>query len=474
MKKKSVFLAVLLSSVFSVTVFANSAPVYWEKTPSSSVMTLTEDTPIEVLREKLVFDFSKEEKGHFSIQGDVSAAYSMKNTREEAHLSTMVFPYIGYLGQQEEVQIEVDGVSIPYEPYYGEIVQSRDFHMEDALDLPKLLQEIREEPYEPRSYDKNQEGTLYEVTFTNLKEGHFHGMLTFQLKDPESKLLVFGINSYGYTEGGPYEVGASTRDESVIQLFVLGEPIDVVSSARSYEDGPLIEGVDFQVTMKETQGAFSEVLAELLVGSVYFESFPERTLQVDNVLYGHVDELFDRSPMITEDDLSSMLSQERMVFLVYEVAFKAQETKDVTVRYQQEGSMDRRETKDPMYTYEYLLSPAGHYKDFKDLTIEVVPGELYPYILSSTLPLARQEDGRYRQTFDTLPEENLSFTLFTEEELTFKTKVEGYFSRNFYGVLIVGFLAGSLVLFVLMVMVVYKIIGKLRRGRASQGRRKER
>ncbi|HHY05244.1 MAG TPA: hypothetical protein GX534_08680, partial [Thermoanaerobacterales bacterium] len=38
--------------------FANSGPVFWQGYPSSEIMSIENDSPIEVKKENLVFDFS--------------------------------------------------------------------------------------------------------------------------------------------------------------------------------------------------------------------------------------------------------------------------------------------------------------------------------------------------------------------------------------------------------------------------------
>lgn len=61
--KRLVKSIVIIFLIFSFTlVFANSGPVYWQGYPSSDIMTVQKNSPIQVKSERLTFDFSDEEQ----------------------------------------------------------------------------------------------------------------------------------------------------------------------------------------------------------------------------------------------------------------------------------------------------------------------------------------------------------------------------------------------------------------------------
>jgi len=82
MKKSIKITMILLIFSFSL-VFANSGPVFWQGYPSSDIMTVDRNSPIEVKSENLIFDFSEESNDSYSIQANVTAEYEMTNPTDE-------------------------------------------------------------------------------------------------------------------------------------------------------------------------------------------------------------------------------------------------------------------------------------------------------------------------------------------------------------------------------------------------------
>ncbi|HCW74211.1 MAG TPA: hypothetical protein DHM90_10930, partial [Clostridiaceae bacterium] len=116
MKKVMVFLLILLFLTPEfLMVSANSAPFIWVNYPSSSMMAIDSDTDIEVLKEDLHFDFSQQTEESFSLGARASAKYEMKNTGDEAEVSSMVFPFFKKMWGEgsDEIEVFVEGEEIP-------------------------------------------------------------------------------------------------------------------------------------------------------------------------------------------------------------------------------------------------------------------------------------------------------------------------------------------------------------------------
>ena len=106
MKKGITSLVMVLIVILSgILVYENSGPVTWFQYPGISMITIDEDTPISVLNEELHFDFSNGEHADFSLIGEVSAKYRMKNTGEEDINSRMVFPFIKNMWGVEKIRL---------------------------------------------------------------------------------------------------------------------------------------------------------------------------------------------------------------------------------------------------------------------------------------------------------------------------------------------------------------------------------
>jgi hypothetical protein len=93
---------------------------------------------------------------------------------------------------------------------------------------------------------------------------------------------------------------------------------------------------------------------------------------------------------------------------------------------------DRKDTVDPLHTFEYLLNPAASWGDFKDLNVEIIPPSDSPYIIESSLQLNRNQDGSYIGKFDSLPEDDFTFTLYSKEKVTFIDKIASSLDRALY------------------------------------------
>jgi len=460
-----VIMVLMMSTVFA---YGNSGPVTWYQYPGISMITIDEDTPITVLKENLHFDFSEEKEDDFSLVGEVSAQYRMKNTGDESAVSRMVFPFIKNLWSREDDQIEVllDGSPISYEIYYGENVKqtSLDDGFQETVELQDILNSVTEEKYSPQNFDYDEEGILYRIHLETDQEEHIHVDASFTLSENDSRIFAKGNNSYGYDNDINEFVIGTWLDQEMRYMDIFSLDEDLKLDIRGYENGTTdaVEVTDFTYEIEEIEmdvvTYYHDFLVsdELIYSSVYI---PEDK----NIYYEVLDQALERERLVTEDHISSLLASPRYVLIAYDVPFEAMEEKTVEVRYQTLGSMDRRETVEPTYTYEYFLHPAKFWKDFQDLTIKITPSESYPYVLESNLELKKEDDGTYIGTFETLPEEDLTFTLYDKEEITTVEKIKGTVARNQYLLLFAGFAVVSVLVFVILGLLIRKIIQSFRR-----------
>lgn len=464
--RKKAFVIVLISFFFlnSTPVWANSAPVYWEVSPSSNVMIVEEDSPISVLKENLTFDFRENLLEDYSIVAKVNAEYTMKNMSEKEITSAMVFPYFGNFSGSRKPggEVLVDGSPVPYTLYYGDAYRKENLE-EEKLDLKGALNEMETGSYEPVNFSLDEPGVLYQVTFKNLKKDHFTGKVSFSLEGSE-KVFAKNLNSYGYS-ADQYDIGTSVRYQDTIEVFLLGDALDLIPEAHTFEGVTLRENEDYTVEISKKSMLFQDYYEEMIADSEYLGYFVINNQTERNFFLKNLDDAFGSARLVTEDDLAQFLHEERLIFLYYETSFQAEEEKTISISYEAGGSMDRRSSKDPTYIFEYLLSPAGYFKDFKNLTLRVLPSEGYPYVLSSSLPLDKKENGEYLGVFDTLPEKELTFTMYREEKITLVDRTEGFLSRNFYSFLFSG---GVLLVFLAALIVGLGIRGLIRFKRHSR------
>ena len=462
-KKKTSLLAIFVIILSGILTYGNSGPVTWFQYPGISMITIDEHSPISVLNEELHFDFSKEEHDNFSLIGEVSAKYSMKNTGEESIISRMVFPFIKNMWgvEKDKIEVLVDGKPIGYSIHYGDTVNSISANgkFEESIELKDILKSVIEEKYAPKNFDYEEMGILYRIHLESDREESMHVVANFQTETGSSRILTKGNNSYAYnSESNEFSVGTWLDEEKrVMEIFSFDENLKI--DINGYESGhsDADEITDFKYEIEEIEMDIEHYLIDyiatdrdILIGY----NIPEDK----NVYYKALDQALERERFISEDQISSLLIASRYVLIAYEVPFEILEEKTIEVRYPTLGSMDKRKTVNPTYTYNYFLHPAKYWKDFHDLTIKITPSKDYPYVIQSNLPLIKEIDGTYVGTFETLPEEDLSFTLYEKEEITPSEKIMNTINNNIYLLLFIGLPLLVILSLVILGLMVRKVV----------------
>lgn len=125
--------------------------------------------------------------------------------------------------------------------------------------------------------------------------------------------------------------------------------------------------------------------------------------------------------------------------------------------------MDRRETADALYTYDYILNPAQNWRDFNNLNIKIIAPEEAPHIVKSSIEFTKGENNVYTAFLEKLPEYDLFFTLYSKDKITLFDKIRGKFQRPFgYFAMLLLYPIGLLIAVIIIVMVILKIKNKLR------------
>lgn len=130
-----------------------------------------------------------------------------------------------------------------------------------------------------------------------------------------------------------------------------------------------------------------------------------------------------------------------LTFLIFTVPFQTGGSRTVTVSYLETAAVDERNTENPIFQHEYLLSPARNWAGFGPLTIPVVPpaGE---YLVQSNLPLKRQGD-RYHVLLPGLPESEFTLTIRPTAGMVLGlTRMERRYSSKLLLMLLFSLVAG--------------------------------
>jgi len=441
--KKRVFLMIpLLLLAFISHSFANSMPVYWQGYPSFEVLTVDKNSPVEIIHEDLVFDISEFRKHEYTISGRVSATYEMFNPTDKDLSVLMAFPIISklYKFSKDDVSITAEGENIPFEVYlcesvdkYGAAVEQEDI----SFDFSKVAQAITTGPYRGENFSENDEGFMYtfEVAPKNTETINFSVRMN-EFDMSRTKIAVDGFNSI---EGGQDYMKVSGRcyEKTTFEIFVIGDDIDF--QVEGYTDrNPEEKSDEFTYTVYRTSMSVKVFIENMIEKSKkedteYSDIFSTKIAdigrtQIYRMYISAMDVALSENTFVSYGDLAGQFYDNRLIILLYTVEFPANSGKTVSVRYNSHGTMDSRNTREPLYTFTYLLAPARYWAAFNNLDVEIITPSQAPYIVQSSMELKNTKPRHYTAKFTSLPENNLTFTIHANDRIiTEKNRINNYF-----------------------------------------------
>lgn len=461
MKKSIKFIIALLISSFSL-VFANSAPTYWQGYPSSDIMTIDKNSPIEVKSENLIFDFSEGDNDSYSVQANVTAEYEMTNPTNEIHLVQMAFPFVERLNNinYDDIKIIADGKELPYEVYLGESVDRSIKEFEEnkraSFDFEKIVNTISNDAYKAKSFTADKIGKLYSFEIKPTTDEGIDFTVDFSYDYEKTNILIKNFNSFS-RDDGKVRIASGCYEPQTAEIYVLGDDIDF--NIKGYTIGSVKEETNsftYEITEKEV-----DVKTYLLdyIKNYYGANYKHISdIQLYNLYAKELDKYFvNNLGFCSDHDIFAESYNERIITLVYTVEFLPNSDKMVSVSYKTNGTMDKRNTVKPMYLFDYILNPAENWNSFNNLNIKIITPQEAPYIIDSSIDLKKEEGNIYTAAFENLPEDDLSFILYPNEKVTLLDKIEGRVNRSFgYFTPIVIGIAGIFIL-IAVILIVNKI-----------------
>lgn len=459
MKKlvKGLIITFIISS-FSL-VFANSGPVYWQGYPSSDIMTVDKNSPIEVKSENLTFDFSDGNNDSYSVTANVTAEYEMTNPTNETQFVQMAFPFIERLNNinYDNIKITVDGKEIAYAVYIDKLVNSYRNSFEENnkenFNFDEIVSSISNDMYDAKSFTADEIGKLYYFEIKPTTDMGIDFTVDFTYDQEKSNILIKNFNSFS-RDNGKVRVAIGCYEPQIAEIYVLGDDIDL--NITGYTIGSSKEETDlFTYEISEKEVDVKTYLLDNLKSYSYtnFEHISDN--QLYNLYASALDKNFINNLGFCSDyDIFAESGYERIITLVYTVEFLPDSDQKVSVSYRTKGTMDKRNTTSPQYLYDYILNPAKNWNSFNNLNIKIITPQEAPYIIDSSIEL-NKEGNIYTAILDNLPEEDLSFTLYSKEKVTLFDKVEGQVNRSF------GYFAPIVIgIFVIFIVIISIIIAR--------------
>lgn len=450
MKKlmKLIIIGILIFS-FSTFAFANSAPVYWQGYPSSDLMAVDKDSLIEVTDEHLTFDFTGNNDSPHSIAGKVTAAYEMVNPSNESQSVQMAFPFVEsiYGFSSDDIAITADNKKLTYDVYIGdEISGHRGFSNEEKefkFDFGQIVKSITKDIYKAKNFKEDEKGRLYSIS-VKLEDGQrINFAVSFNFDHEKTKIMTKNFNRFE-RDDEKVRLASWCTEPEILELYVLGDDVDL--NINAFTDGELLNETDlYEYKTSKSEVDIKSYLSDYISSYMkeYGTGYDINELISEDQLYNiyakSLDNCLENNLGICgEDDIISQIGSDRIISLVYTVEFPANSKKEVSVSYKTSGSMDRKETKEPKYTFDYILNPAKNWSDFKNLNIRIITPEETPYVVDSSIQLTDEGNNVYTAALAELPEDDFSFTLYSKEEITFSDKAEGFVNRNRFQFILAG------------------------------------
>lgn len=444
------FLLLLIISSYCL-VYANSGPVLWPSFPSSDSLTIDENCPIEIRNENLVFDLSNSNNEHsgYSLAGNVIAEYEMYNPTGKPLIVNMAFPFVERLNQfsEHDVIIKEDNNVLPFQVYIGDTVQNYNTSFEeideDIFDFKEIVKTINDNHYKPVSFKTEEIGKLYKFSVKPKENSKFEFELNFQFDSNHTKIITKGDFTRFQRDTDKIKISSTIEESMEFEVYVLGRDIDInINEDAKNSVIKTIENKDVKSYLLEyiDKDKFNYDFSDIQLDNMYTEA-------IDNIL------LYNQG-FCSEDLLSDQSYTNRIVILLYSVEFPANSVKNVSVSYNTTGTMDRRDTNEPQYTFKYLLNPAENWNDFKNLSIKVITPTEAPYIINSSIEFIKEEDNVYTANLQSLPDSDLSFTLYHKDGISIFDRI----IINPYYVYIIGYLLAIIGFVVLIVVLVKKVV----------------
>lgn len=432
--RKTVKIIVFLISSFSL-VFANSGPTYWQGYPSSDIMTVDKNSPIEVKSENLTFDFTDDDMDLYSVEANVTAEYEMTNPTNESQSVQMAFPFVERLDNMnyDNIKITADGAELPYEVYLGEAINNSGSNFQENrnmnFDFEEIVHTISNDIYEASSFTVDEIGKLYYMEIKQTTEEPIDFTVDFSYDNEKTKILIKNFNSFSIDDG-IVRIASGIYEPQVAEIYVLGEDIDF--DVKGYTIGSSKEETDlFTYELIEKEIDVKTYLLDYIISYYHYNSRYISDIQLYNVYANALDKYFVQNLGFCSDyDLFAASGNERIITLVYSAGFSPASDKNISVSYRTKGTMDKRNTTSPKYSFDYILNPAKNWNAFNNLNIKIITSSQAPYIINSSIELNKEGKNLYTAALESLPEEDLSFTLYSKEKVTLMDKIEGYLNRH--------------------------------------------
>lgn len=375
---------------------ANSALRYYEGRDSAGVLITTKNSPIVVEREDLTFDIQFDEHYLNGLQiGSVSAKYTFKNPSELTAKVNVLFP-IAYLDQilydsssLDKFGVKIDDRAVERNLRFSYMLQGTSFSV--ASEFVKLQDEMIEDDFYTR--DKVVHKYVYTCTASD-------GYCRMYLGGLDSRSVVCGLgySSYRQNLDGTQFVTFLMGNSNEYTFYSIGDEIDFAERVEFFSDYNCKNKVSGSLRkIEESTTTFEEFALKY-----YDESYGVSEVDWYNAAYWSLKSESSRVAVVNNLNVKRDL----LCWFEYGMTFAPNQTIVNEVVAPMYPDIDE-EHSPSVYVFNYLVSPASTWNGFKDLNVKINTNY---YLIEASEDFETVEGG-YSWHSDTLPDEELSFSL---------------------------------------------------------------
>ncbi len=409
----------LIGPGLSRPALANSAQTWWSGTDGAGLIVTEGECPIEVTRERLTFELWEfpenfydvgEEEAFLAYSGMVSAEYTFLNPTDLTVDVRLAFPFgqqphyspfwSGEADDAEKYGVSVDGQEIERRIRHTYRADYADFYLEE--DLPRLSDGYLEDDF----FLPGMTVTRYAFRADGVDSRYPAANAAFDfVPSPDVRILFPQLNGGSALGGDRFRAEAWVENGDTFEVYAIGG--DFFPEWTFYRDGACRDGEEIAGMMSLTE------VETLTFEELALSSFdPEGDVSAIDWYNAFVCLLNDnhwQGGLLGTDRLSA---SDLLRWYEYELTFAPGQTLVNRVEAPIYPDIDTDCTPS-LYTYTYLLSPAGTWADFGELEIVLNT----PFYLIDDDSFEKTEGG-YRKILPGLPEGELVFSLATEPAVT--------------------------------------------------------
>ena len=415
----------LIIALTSISASANSSQMYWSGQSGSSTIIKDEKSPLIVESELLTFDLQEFPKNYYSsteefenYSGKVTAKYTIKNPTDKDVTARLAFPFGTMPAYDFSEEFNFQEIPKMYDDKYKISVNGKEIDKTlrhtfsygfGAFDYKNDTQNLCDEYKKDDFYSPDTPVKVYVFEANGIPEefiGNAFASASFSLDADKTRVLLADCSSYNYENYKTARAGLLVENGISFTMYVIGKDIDTLPKWTVYEDSLEEKECSGEVKLLFTDNRIFEDIA------LMFHSPDSGVSETDwyNAAIDKLNNLAFYSGFLGSDN-ELMLSDCLMQWFEYEITVNAGET--ITNSVSAPIYPDINHSFSPtVYDYTYLLSPANSWSKFGKIDVVIYT----PYYISdSTVGQYTKVKGGYTLTVDSIPEDELFFTLSTSQ-----------------------------------------------------------